>query len=482
MSSLGRNVDSVVGMIVGVRWNTGSSSPVLEQVNVYGEVIDRWSHERFDDHPVWGGMRRCTVTADGTVTYGSNARGDGLTLDGSAGQVMVEIPSCYLRAKLDGGYQYFWVSPYSYPGFEFSPAHLQGGGSQKAAVYVGAYLGCPGLNADEDLCLISKTGEQPFTGGEIASLPFGNGTTEIAVGDVVTGESSGKSGTVVAIKLASGSWGGGDAAGTMYLKFPGVSWAAWTNPENIQVGGVTRAATTGTGAALSLTRQGAEDYANAYGSRWHICNPWVWDLITKILYPIEYCHFNSQSTTYGIGAGVTSKALGTGFAGEETGSDSSDANIGANGTGTGTGINGETHVVYRGIEDPWGNCLQFLIGIDITDTEYRILKRDGTGEVACPLSAGQYESSVAVPITDDGYTSGLVFEYLTKFLLVPNAVAGSSATYVCDCLYAHNAGQINILLAGGVWNGGATAGFGGRAANGVASDSGRNVGTRPCFY
>jgi len=472
--------DAVTDKIVGVRWDTSNSSPQLEQVNVYGEVIDQWSHERFDAHPIWGGMRRCTVTADGTVTYGSNARGDGLTLDGSAGQVMVEVPSCYLRAKKDGKYQYWWVSPYAYPGFNFSPAHLQGGGSQKAAIYVGAYAGCLGVDDSGNEHLISKTGEQPWTGGCIGKIPFGTGTSEISVGDVVTGETSGKSGTVVAVRVLSESWVGGDAAGYIWVKFPGVEWSAWTNPENIQVSEATVAATTEAGSALSLTRQGAEDYAGSYGSRWHICNIWTWDLLFW-LYVIEFCNFNSQSTSVGLGAGITSKASGTGFAGEENGADSADTNIGTNGTGTGTGSDGYTPIVWRGIENPWGNIYQFVIGWDAVDAEYRVLKRNGTGTSACPIGAGDYESSAAVPIVDDGYASGILFEDLTKFLIIASAVAGSSSTYVADYWYAHNAGQSNILLAGGGWSGGANAGFGGRYANYVASFSSRSIGARPEF-
>lgn len=481
MSNMVRIVNHVENDIVGVRWNTGSSSPQLEQVNVFGEVIAQWSHERFDDHPVWGGMRRCTVTADGTVTYGSNARGDGLTLDGSAGQVMVEIPSCYLRAKKDGVYQYFWVSPYAYPGFEFAPSHRQGGGVEKAAVYVGAYAGVLEYDSGGNKTLVSKTGEQPWTGESMGEIPFGTGTTAINVGDVVVGETSGKTGTVVDIHVASGTWGGGDAAGTLVVKYPGADWANWTNTENIQVSGVTRAATTGTGAALSLTMQEAEDYANACGSRWHICNPWIRDLMYW-LYVIEYANFNSQSTSVGIGAGVVSKAAGTGFAGEENGADSSDTNIGTNGTGTGTGSDGYTPVIWRGIENLWGNLYQFIIGVDLLDAEYRFLRRDGTGEVACPLAAGQYESSVAAPTTNDGYISGRLFEDLTKFLLIPNAVAGSSATYVCDYLYAHNVGQANIWLAGGHWYNTVVAGIGSRNANNGASFSYPYVGARPVFY
>ncbi|MDD5512131.1 MAG: hypothetical protein PHI12_15200, partial [Dehalococcoidales bacterium] len=366
--------DDVADQIIGVKWDTSSNSPALTHIDVDGAELVQKSHAWFDRHPIWENIKRCTVTADGTPTFGTNARGDGLTLDGTTGQVMVQIPRCYVRAEKFGDDFSIWFSPLPYPGFALHPAFVQRGGVAKSQIYVGAYAGCLEVDDAGAEYMISKTGEQPWTGACIGKIPFGTGTTEIEVGDTVTGATSGKTGVVVAVYVSGGTWGGGNAAGYIYVKYPGADWANWTNPEDIQVATVTRAATTGTGAALPLTRQGAEDYALTYGTRWGICNIWTWDLLYW-LYVVEYCNFNSQSISVGIGAGITSKGAGTGFAGEENGADSADSNIGTNGTGTGTGGNGYTPVVWRGIENPWGNVFQFIIGADALDAEYRILKR-----------------------------------------------------------------------------------------------------------
>ena len=48
-------------------------------------------------------------------------------------------------------------------------------------------------------------------------IPFDTGTSEPAVGEVLTGGSSGFTGTVNEIQLVSGTWVGGDAAGNIGL-------------------------------------------------------------------------------------------------------------------------------------------------------------------------------------------------------------------------------------------------------------------------
>lgn len=61
-------------------------------------------------------------------------------------------------------------------------------------------------------------------------LPFDSGSVQPSVGDVLSGATSGETGTVKTVTLSSGTWGGGDAAGTLSLI--NVS-AAFTDGEQI---------------------------------------------------------------------------------------------------------------------------------------------------------------------------------------------------------------------------------------------------------
>ncbi len=557
--------------IIGVRWNTASSSQTLEQVDAYGTVITQKTHAWFDVHPIWGNIWRCTLTAAGVPTFGANARGDGLTLDGSAGQVMVRYPKAYVKSQMIGTYRYVWISPIEFTGFEVHPWFLQRGGTERDQAYMGAYTGCLAVTAAGVKYLLSKSGEQPFTGEELVEVSFDSGSVAPVVGEVVTGATSLMKGTVLCHYISSGSFAGGDAAGKVYLKMVSrrftfdqgahepvvgetitgvtsgatgkvskvvVTSGAWGTSDaagyvlleggsgnglnfitdanfrdpdsnvcgrsksagdtlgSFTIGGTFDGSTGGAdmmtcqsaGSALSLTRQLAETYANNIGStRWGCADIWGWDLIANILYPIEYCSWASQSTVTGIGQGVVNKPWTRRYGGENNGALSADTNIGTNGTGTGTGTNGLTPVVYRGLEHPWGNNWQLVIGMDALDAAYRVLKRDGTGTPACPLTAGNYESTVAAPYTydvalrPDGYIAGLLYEDLTKYLLIPNLGAGSSNTYLGDYMWWHRSEQVNIWLVGGRWNVGALCGVGCRYASYVASFSDRAVGTRPEF-
>src|SRR6056297_2477126 len=86
---------NVTGAVIGFEWDTSDSSPNVRTVDVDGNTLENFD---FDSHPVWGNMRRCVIDPDtGDKTYGDNARGDGLALNGSTGNVMVEIPRFYVK-------------------------------------------------------------------------------------------------------------------------------------------------------------------------------------------------------------------------------------------------------------------------------------------------------------------------------------------------------------------------------------------------
>lgn len=548
--------------VVGVEWDTASNSPALRQIDFGGNPVEKKTTAWFNNSPPWGQIKRCVLSADGVPTFGSNARGDGLTLDGSAGQVMVRIPKFYVKSEKVGAKLRWWISPYLLTGFELHPAFRQRGGTERAQIYVGAYLSSFGVDTIGTKYLLSKSGAQPWTGGEIVELSFANGSVQPSVGDILTGEASGIRGTVIGWYVLSGSWGSGNASGKIYLKTvdemlnfntgsvaftsgqtvtgatsdatgtivsvivtsgswgsgnaagylairggnglnftsgenitdqlggtakaasDGSSKATFQNPENLQRSGVTIATSASIGSALTLTRQLAETYANNNGSsRWGCMNVWTLDAIT-LLYLIEYANWNSQSRTVGLGQGVVNKPWLRRWGGENTGSGSADSNIGINGTGHAIGTDGLVHEIFRGLEDLWGNAWTFVIGLDALDTAYRILKRNGLGTPACPLNSGNYESTVAAPVTynvstmPDGYSKDLLYEDLTKYLMIPNLAGGSSSTYLCDWISWHRSGQTNILLAGGRWSYGASCGVGCRRLAGVGSASARDCAAR----
>ena len=83
-------------------------------------------------------------------------------------------------------------------------------------------------------------------------LYFTTGTAEISEGATVSGATSSASGTVARVILESGSYSNGDAAGRLILSSDSGTFQA----ENLQVGGVTKAAATGAATAITLAKDG----------------------------------------------------------------------------------------------------------------------------------------------------------------------------------------------------------------------------------
>ena len=98
-------------MPIGIEWETGSNSPTLRIIDINENTITQ-STTVFDNHKIWGGIRRCTRDrSTGVITYGSDNAGTGLTLDGSAGDVLVEIPTAKYKYEVDGTKRRYWLIP-----------------------------------------------------------------------------------------------------------------------------------------------------------------------------------------------------------------------------------------------------------------------------------------------------------------------------------------------------------------------------------
>ena len=92
-------------------------------------------------------MKRCVLNANGTVAYylhptNSTLKADGAaaTIDGSAGNVMVEIPKFYYKYENVGGVHSWSVSPIAEAGYVLHPAFMRGG-TERNFRYYPAYEG-----------------------------------------------------------------------------------------------------------------------------------------------------------------------------------------------------------------------------------------------------------------------------------------------------------------------------------------------------
>ncbi|MDD4453464.1 MAG: hypothetical protein PHZ06_11590, partial [Proteiniphilum sp.] len=130
--------------IIGVSWDTTSTSPTLTRIDAEGNTLGAMSTADFDKHICFGGRWRCVRNrTTGAITYGTNARGDGLTLDGTAGDVLVRKPIVYVKADYGvagTGIARYWISPRPAAGFVVHPAWMQrNNGIASPIIYSGAY-------------------------------------------------------------------------------------------------------------------------------------------------------------------------------------------------------------------------------------------------------------------------------------------------------------------------------------------------------
>ncbi len=411
------------GDVIGVEWDASSTSPVLRRIDGGGRYITNLPSDYFDKHRIFD-RRRCTRDrTTGEITLSPNGRGDGLVLDGSAGDVLVRKPKYYYKFECEYPYYRWWFSAEPHVGFSVWPAFMQRGDPQNPTaadyLYSGAYEAYGYVDGGV-FKLGSVAGKRPVTGND-----------------------------------------GTDPEDVHWDPYPGLVDA--NVPD------------------ITLTREGqftitiAEKCAGLVGTGFGITN--FWDYVgDQLLMYLEFGTFDIQTA---LGKGIVDLSSGTKFAGLLTGADSIDARLAENGTGVGSGINGKTPVTWRGIETPYGNIRKFIIGANFDVGAYRLIKRDGTGTLAATLDAGSYEEGTGTPLTS-GYVSALLEDELGGLAIMPSAADGSDSTYLCDYWYAPT-GSGRILLAGGHWSGGRSAGPGYRYAHNTVSFSVRDYGARVEF-
>lgn len=142
------------GAEYGVRIYYSDSVPVCERIGAAagmhfnyrtgGEEASPYAND-FDRSYPWSAMRRCAVSyvnGKRQVIYEGES---GYRTDGTAGEVMVEIPKHYAARRVSEEWEEILISPEPKEGFSLDPAFLTPQG-EADAVYVGAYF------AAEEFC------------------------------------------------------------------------------------------------------------------------------------------------------------------------------------------------------------------------------------------------------------------------------------------------------------------------------------------
>ena len=111
--------------------------------------------------------------------------------------------------------------------------------------------------------------------------------------------------------------------------------------------------------------------------------------------------------------------------------------------------NDTNSVVYRGMEDLYGNVWQFFDGININNYQAYINYNPST--YASDVFDGDYHKLGYVNSSTSGsYITSLGYDPKNPLAAFPTDVNGSSNTYICD--YYWTASEKRIALVGGMWH------------------------------
>lgn len=180
-----------------------------------------------------------------------------------------------------------------------------------------------------------------------------------------------------------------------------------------------------------------------------------------ILFLIEFADLNSQNLL-GQGRSNTSSSSATGTTnalGSRSGRISTDD---ANG-----------NISYRGIEDVFGNIWSFVDGLLMCDDGYYY-----TNNPANYGNKAQMTHYKASPVTGEGYISKMEWIKGIEHLFIPSEIKATDSTYYCDYIWCHQAGEENIVLAGGNWANGSRYGLACLYCHDVASSVYSIIGAR----
>lgn len=205
----------------------------------------------------------------------------------------------------------------------------------------------------------------------------------------------------------------------------------------------------------------ARAYARALGDGfgqmdWHY-------FIIQMLYLVEYANYNCQSM------------LGQGRTGSSNATPNNSGGCNSLGMKSGClGNDGTYSVIYRGIEDPYGNIWQFVDGINVQEHVPYICY--DSSKYAVDTFTGAYHALGYTMPSANGYASKLGYDSNNPLASLTTEASGSSTTNMCD--YYYQASGNRIALVGGYWADDMKAGLWYWSIGWAGSNTGANVGAR----
>lgn len=380
--------------------------------------------------PIQNGIRRCMLLDDGTVNYylddtDSTKKADGTAavLDGTDGQVMVEITAHYRKIEIEGTKQRVKFSIYPLDGFTYVPT-----------MYISAFEAALDRTNSKLASVVNNTAQ--YRGGNNTS--GWDGTYRSLLGKPVTSIS------LTSFRTYARNRGTGWACQDLHVytemwllylvEYANRNCQLAYNP-NLDANGYRQG---GLGDGVTTT---TSDKWNRYNSY----NPFI------------PC---GATLSLGNNTGVVSYAVPSATEGAVWAT----FNVPS----------------YRGVENPFGHVWKWTDGILVN------IAASGTSDVYVCDNPEKYASSLNADYNKVGeeartinYTQNVIFPYP-----IANQVSGSSATGYCDYHYTSipsSGSSLRGVYWGGGADGGAAAGFAYACSYYVPSFTFAAIGSRLCY-
>lgn len=426
-----RNIGAIFGsfgemsFMYGVEWDVTVSDAVMTRIG---------NPELHRTLPIHNMMRGCLLDDDGNVVeYLPRTSWVGQTLDGSKGQVMVEIPEHFRKFEEEGNIRRCKLSLYELPGYHRVPK-----------MYISAYEATVQRSTNK-LCSV-KTTDADYRGGNNNST--WDGTYRTLLGRPATAISRTNFRNYARRRKSSTTeWNCQD-----YNAYKALFWLYYVEYANRNC----QLAFNAEKDANGYAQGGLGDGITTVGGRaWGEYNDY---------YPFVPCGHTDE---LGNGSGeVAYEAL------KEDGSVW--ATVYAN--------------RYRGIENPFGHIWKWTDGINIKISPTEENGGDNTSKVYVADNPANYKDTgydgyavQGLEARTEGYVRQLVFGEQGD--IMPAVVGGGSTTYWADYHYAKiPASEVLYgVLFGSTADRGAYAGFGSAASDSVPSSTLTYIGSRLCF-
>lgn len=413
------------GYWYGVEWDTDVASTAMTRIG---------NMELHRTLPVQNGMRGCLLDDDGNVVaYLPRSSWKSATLDGSKGQVMVEIPEHYRKFEEDGAIRRCKISTYPYAGYHRVPK-----------MYISAYEATVQRSTNK-LCSVVNT-DADYRGGKNNSA--WDGTYRTLLGRPATGISRASFRNYARNRngAATAEWNC-----QTYEAYKAVFWLYYVEYANRNCQLTFNAEKDSNGYAQGglgrgITTAAKTDWSEYNGSQ-----------------PIAPCgHTDELGNGSGQVAYEALKADGSVW-----------ATLYAN--------------RYRGIENPFGHIWKWADGINIKVSPTKENGGDNTSKVYVADNPANYKEGYdgyavqGLEARTEGYVTQLVFGEHGD--ITPAVVLGGATIYWADHHFPNipSAETLRGVILGGSVSSNLLAGFCSRQSNFPPSYSQSDIGSRLCF-